>query len=116
MTGTKDFTARFRTSHEAWEQLGDRIGDRNRSAELDAFLAWRNEHPDAELPANPEAPEQVHDFFVRVRITTDRRRVEVVELPTGHGRDDALKAEIVTAIVEHFNPPEPQTRRPRRVR
>ena len=96
----------IRVPDDTWEAYGATVGERERSADIKAYIAWRTTHPNASLPAEPGV--QLVDFFVRVRLAADSRQVEVIPIP---GPDTKavgeLRAEIVAAIVEHFRAQKP---------
>lgn len=41
---------KFRLDEETWRQYGETVGEDQRSADLRAYIEWRNAHPDTELP------------------------------------------------------------------
>lgn len=95
----------IRVPDDAWNAYGAIVGERDRSADLKAYIEWRLAHPTAPLPPVPE--EQVLDFLVRIRIDDDGRRVEITELPGVTGPlVDRLKTEIRQAIAGQVEPPQ----------
>lgn len=91
---------RFRLASDLWQQLGDQVGDRARSGELQAFVEWRLANPDVPLPTEGE---EVVDLLVRIRVGRDGRKAEVLPLPGSHSRTvTELRAEVIDAIVERF--------------
>ena len=96
-----------------WQAHGRVVGERDRSADIKAFIRWRLRHPLIKLDDAPN--EQTLDFFVRIRVTTDldgtKRRAEILPIPgtSGPGADQ-LRAEIAQAISDHFTP-KPETKR-----
>lgn len=94
----------IRVDDERWVRYGELVGDRDRSADLKAYIDWRLANPHANL--NEVTNQVVLDFLVRVRLGPgDKRQAEIVELPgTEEPRVARLKTEIRKAIVDHFNP------------
>lgn len=122
MPNPENFTPprQVRIEEDLWRRLGELVGDRERSADLKKYIAWRVANPNAALPDAPASAEDVHDYFVRVRVrpgTPPKRRVEVIEVPNAQSRDKATGDEIAQAIADHFRAQTPEERRrPRRVR
>lgn len=99
--GTFTPVKRFRMADSSWLRLGQLVGTRRRSRELVELVEWRIRHPHVDLKA--DVGERVVDFVVRIRLSDQSRRAEVVAMPgNAGGRVDQLKVEIMDAIRTHF--------------